>query len=194
MPFNLHQEQVKLERKPFRIKSLLFFWRSRNYFGGTVYTIAMMTETLKTIFNRDLKRLQNEIELYENEAAIWEIQGQITNSTGNLCLHLVGNLNTYIGKELGGTNYVRNRELEFSARNVPRKELIEKIEDIIEIINQTLDNLDSHQLQSEYPILVFDSKTSTEYLLIHLTTHLAYHLGQINYHRRLTKDNLTKST
>lgn len=40
-------------------------------------------------------------------------------------------------------------------------------------------------LQQEYPILVFESKTSTEFFLIHLSTHLAYHLGQINYHRRL---------
>ncbi len=40
-------------------------------------------------------------------------------------------------------------------------------------------------LEAEYPILVFDHKTSTEYLLVHLTGHLNYHLGQINYHRRL---------
>ena len=145
----------------------------------------MLTETLKSIFNRDLKRLQNEIELYKNESSIWKIHGEINNSAGNLCLHLVGNFNTYIGKELGGIDYIRNRDLEFSARNVPRQELIDKIENIIEIINQTLDNMDETLLQSEYPILVFDSKTSTEYLLIHLTTHLAYHLGQINYHRRL---------
>ena len=144
-----------------------------------------MIETLKTLFNRDLQRLRNEIELYENESDIWKIQGEINNSAGNLCLHLVGNLNTYIGKELGATDYIRNRELEFSAKNVPRQELIEKIENTIEIINQTLDNFDDNLLQSEYPILVFDSKTSTSYLLIHLTTHLAYHLGQINYHRRL---------
>lgn len=145
----------------------------------------MLIETLKILFNRDLMRLKNEIEQYNNEADIWKIEGQIKNSAGNLCLHLVGNLNTYIGKELGRTDYIRNRELEFSSRNVPRQELIKKVESTVEMINQTLDNFDEHLLETEYPILVFDNKTSIGYLLVHLATHLTYHLGQINYHRRL---------
>ena len=145
----------------------------------------MLIETLKILFNRDLKRVIKEIEEYNNEVDIWKIKGQINNSAGNICLHLVGNLKTYIGKELGKTNYIRNRELEFSSKNVPRQELIKKVENTIEIITQTLDNLNENILATEYPILVFDNKTSTEYLLIHLTTHLTYHLGQINYHRQL---------
>ncbi len=145
----------------------------------------MILDTLKILFNRDLKRLITEIEQYNIEADIWKINGHINNSAGNLCLHLVGNLNTYIGRELGKTGYLRNRELEFSSKDVPRQELIQKVENTIEIINQTLDNFDENLLETEYPILVFDQKTSTEYLLVHLTTHLTYHLGQINYHRRL---------
>lgn len=145
----------------------------------------MIIETLKILFNRDLKRLINEIEQYNIEADIWKVKGQINNSAGNLCLHLVGNLNTYIGRELGKTDYLRNRELEFSSKNIPRQELIQKVKNTIEILNQVLDNFDENLLEAEYPILVFDKKTSTEYLLIHLTTHLTYHLGQINYHRRL---------
>jgi len=145
----------------------------------------MLVEILKILFNRDLKRVINEIEQYNNEADIWKIKGQINNSAGNICLHLVGNLKTYIGKELGETNYIRNRELEFSSKNVPRQELIKRVENTIEIITQTLDNLNEDILANEYPILVLENKTSTEYLLVHLTTHLTYHLGQINYHRRL---------
>jgi uncharacterized damage-inducible protein DinB len=145
----------------------------------------MIIDTLKILFNRDLNRLINEIKQYKIESDIWKVTGQISNSAGNLCLHLVGNLNTYIGKELGGTDYIRNRELEFTLRNVSRDELIMKVENTIEIINQTFDNLDENLLEAEYPIVVFDNKTSTEYFLVHLTTHLTYHLGQINYHRRL---------
>ena len=145
----------------------------------------MLIETLKILFNRDLKRVIKEIEEYNNEVDIWKIKGQINNSAGNLCLHLVGNLKTYIGKELGKTNYIRNRELEFSSKNVPRQELIKRVENTIEIITQTLDNLNEDMLATEYPILVFENIISTEYLLVHLTTHLTYHLGQINYHRRL---------
>ena len=148
----------------------------------------MLLDTLKILFNRDLKRLIAEIELYKNESDIWIIKGQINNSAGNLCLHLVGNLNIYIGKVLGNTGYIRNRELEFSSKNIPKKELIKKVEDTIEVINQSLDNLNAELLETEFPILVFEDKTSTEFLLVHLTTHLTYHLGQINYHRRLIEN------
>ncbi|TWI77978.1 uncharacterized protein DUF1572 [Lacibacter cauensis] len=151
----------------------------------------MIIDTLKKLFNRDLNRLKTEIEQYKNEADIWKVTGQISNSAGNLCLHLVGNLNTYIGRELGKTGYVRNRPLEFSSKDVPRQELIRQVEHTIEMINQTLDSLDENILNTEYPDLVFEEKTSTAYLLVHLTTHLTYHLGQINYHRRLIESNRT---
>ena len=109
----------------------------------------------------------------------------IANSAGNLCLHLVGNLNTYIGATIGKTNYVRNREQEFSLKGIPKTELLRQIDDTIIVVNNSLDNLPQDDLTKEYPVLVFSEKTTTEYLLVHLTTHLAYHLGQINYHRRL---------
>lgn len=147
-----------------------------------------MIDTLKILFNRDLKRLISEIEQYQIESDIWKVKGQINNSAANLCLHLIGNLNTYIGKELGGTAYIRNREHEFTAKDVSRQELIQMVENTIEMINQILDTLDENRLQAEFPILVFDKKTSTEFLMIHLATHVTYHLGQINYHRRLLDD------
>ena len=145
----------------------------------------MQIEVLKTIFNRDLNKLKVEIELYKNENNLWKIEKGITNSAGNLCLHLIGNLNSYIGSELGKTNYIRNRPLEFSLKNVPKAELLHKINETILVVNKTLDTVTTEILQQEYPILVFESKTTTEFFLVHLTTHLAYHLGQINYHRRL---------
>ncbi|WP_121356939.1 DinB family protein [Flavisolibacter nicotianae] len=145
----------------------------------------MLIETLQLLFTRDLNRLRAEIVLYKNEENIWKREGSIANSAGNLCLHLVGNLNTYIGKEIGKTGYVRNRDLEFSLKNVPRAELLHKIDDTIRVVNAALHNLDESDLANEYPVLVFEEKTSTGYLLMHLATHLTYHLGQVNYHRRL---------
>ena len=145
----------------------------------------MLTQTLKSLFTRDLKRLKVEIESYRNEANLWLVEPDIANSAGNLCLHLIGNLKTYIGATLGSSNYVRNRPLEFSAKNIPQKELITKIEETIIIVEQTLDEINQETIEAEYPLLVFDEKTSTEFFLFHLTTHLSYHLGQINYHRRL---------
>ena len=145
----------------------------------------MLIETLQALFKRDLNKLRSEIELYKKEENIWKIEGNIANSAGNLCLHLVGNLNAFIGKELGRTDYVRNRELEFSLKDVPRKELLSKIDDTILVVDQSLEGLDENTLANEFPVLVFDKKTSTEYMLLHLVTHLSYHLGQVNYHRRL---------
>jgi uncharacterized damage-inducible protein DinB len=145
----------------------------------------MLIETLKMLFERDLKKLKLEIELYQNEEQLWATKNGISNSAGNLCLHLIGNLNCYIGATLGKTNYIRNRPLEFSLKAIPISELLAQIDETIVVVNQSLSNITEQELQSEYPILVFETKTSVTYLLVHLTTHLAYHLGQINYHRRL---------
>lgn len=140
---------------------------------------------LKEIFNRDLNKLKTEISLYQHEPALWITEANIANTAGNLCLHLVGNLNTYIGAQLGNSGYVRHRDLEFSLKDVPRAELLQKIADTITVVDKTLNGLSEEKLAEEYPIVVFDGKTTTAYMLIHLATHLGYHLGQINYHRRL---------
>ena len=144
-----------------------------------------MIDHLKTVFTRDLKRLHAEIGMYKNETMIWHIEKGIANSAGNLCLHLVGNLNHFIGSQLGSTGYIRHRELEFSQKNIPREDLIKKIEKTIAMIDEALGKLDEEDLKKEYPIEVLDKRTSTGFFLIHLASHLGYHLGQINYHRRL---------
>ena len=144
-----------------------------------------MIEAFRQLFVRDLKKLKIEIESYKSEQNIWKVDGQIANTAGNLCLHLVGNLNTYIGKELGGTGYVRNRDLEFSQKDVPQKELIQKVEQTIEVVDQSLAKLNDDILQKEYPLLVYETKSTTGFMLGSLLAHLGYHLGQINYHRRL---------
>ena len=145
----------------------------------------MLLPELQSLFQRDLNRLKQEIEQYKNEQTIWRIDRDIKNSAGNLTLHLIGNLNHFIGAQLGNTRYVRNRDLEFSLKDVPRSELISTIDETATMIEKVLGHLPDAVLKEEYPVLVFDKKTSTQYLLVHLATHLTYHLGQVNYHRRL---------
>jgi len=145
----------------------------------------MLIETIRSLFNRDLNKLKIEIESYQNESQIWAIDKNISNSAGNLCLHLIGNINTYIGAELGKTGYIRDRPLEFSLKNVPKSELITKIEDTILVVNNALDSLNESDLEVIYPQIVFEKEMTTGFFLVHLSTHLGYHLGQINYHRRL---------
>ncbi|HRG08197.1 MAG TPA: DUF1572 family protein, partial [Cyclobacteriaceae bacterium] len=79
----------------------------------------------------------------------------------------------------------RDREAEFALKNIPRTELIQKIEATIKMVQQILPDLDEKTLSAEYPLLVLKEKTTTEYFLVHLAVHLGYHLGQVNYHRRL---------
>lgn len=145
----------------------------------------MLVDLLKTLFDRDLQRLCQEIEAYQDEHALWRTAPGINNSAGNLCLHLLGNLNTHIGAVLGHSGYIRHRDLEFSAKDVPRAELLAGIDATRRVVAATLTAVFEEQLAADYPLLVFDAPTSLAYLLVHLTTHLTYHLGQINYHRRL---------
>lgn len=144
-----------------------------------------MVESIKSLFTRDLNKLKTEIESYQNEEIIWKIDKNILNSAGNLTLHLVGNICHFVGAILGNTGYVRNRELEFSLKDIPRQELILQIEKTIEVVNSSLEKLSEENLKKEYPLEPLGYTMTTEYFLIHLIGHLEYHLGQINYHRRL---------
>lgn len=144
-----------------------------------------MIDVLRALFDRDLARLRQEIVAYRDEQSLWITEGTVANSAGNLYLHLVGNLQTYVGGVLGQTGYVRDREAEFALKHVPRVELLAQVDSTVVVVHATLDTLSEADLQKEFPQLVFAQPTSTGFLLTHLTTHLAYHLGQINYHRRL---------
>ncbi|MBU2494161.1 MAG: DinB family protein [Bacteroidetes bacterium] len=145
----------------------------------------MLRDSLIKIFERDLNRLKTEIQSYKNENKLWIVEESINNSAGNLCLHLLGNLNHFIGAVLGNTGYVRVRENEFATKDIPINALIEKIDELVKIINETVSGLNEKDFDKIYPINVFNNEMTTEFFMIHLTTHLNYHLGQINYHRRL---------
>ena len=141
--------------------------------------------SINTLIERDLNKLEEEINLYPTEESIWLIAGEIKNSGGNLCLHLCGNLQHFIGAILGKTGYTRNRENEFSAKHIPKTELLAEINRTKEAVKSTLQQVDPATLLHEYPVTVFKYTMNTMHFLIHLTAHLEYHLGQLNYHRRL---------
>ena len=144
-----------------------------------------MKEILIKLFLRDLEKLKTEITSYNNEANMWEITDGIKNSGGNLCLHLLGNLQHFIGAVLGNSGYERKRDLEFSRKDVPLKKIINELEHTAMIVEKTLRSLSDNKMDEIYPIQKWESEVKTGFLLIHLSTHLNYHLGQINYHRRL---------
>jgi len=147
----------------------------------------MLLETLIQLFERDLNKLINEINLYKEEENIWLVKNGISNPGGNLCLHLLGNLNFFIGTTLGNTGYSRDRDAEFSSKNIPREQLISSVQQTIPVVCGTIGKLTETDMAKEFPLEINAKKTSTAHILVHLLSHLSYHLGQINYHRRIVE-------
>ena len=140
---------------------------------------------INVFFERDLDKLVQEINSFKNEEDIWKIKTGISNSAGNLTTHLLGNLNHFIGKTLGKTDYVRNRDEEFSIKNLSREKLVADIRSLQQVIKNTLPKLSSEDLKKEFPIQIRNEVYSTENMLTYLLAHLNYHLGQVNYLRRM---------
>ena len=148
----------------------------------------MIIESLKELFNRDLIKLKTEIELYNDEKTLWATENSINNSGGNLCLHLIGNLKTYIGNGLADNGYKRNRNFEFTGKFVSREQLYQEIDETIVIVDKGLSTLKEEQLSEKFPLIIWEEKTEMAFTLIHLHSHLNYHVGQINYHRRILEN------
>lgn len=146
---------------------------------------AIMTTALAGVIARDLRALRREVEAYADERDLWRVVPGITNSGGTLALHLVGNLQHFIGAVLGGTGYVRDRAAEFSRRDVPRGELLRQIDETLAVVERTLGALGDDALARPFPQPVGGAAVTTGAFLLHLATHLTYHLGQIDYQRRM---------
>jgi hypothetical protein len=145
----------------------------------------MLSQILTELYERDLNKLREEIELYSDEADLWKVGGDIINPAGNLCLHLTGNLKHFFGAVLGGSGYVRDRDAEFSRKNVAKSELLAGIDEAKSVVLATLEKLTDEDYSKTYPFEVFGKPMTTGFFLTHLESHLNWHLGHINYHRRL---------
>lgn len=144
--------------------------------------------TLGELFARDLDKAIEELKAYTKEEQLWMVKGEIANSGGNLLLHICGNLRHFIGSVLGDSGYLRRREDEFGLKDVKRSEIISELKTTKKMIKEVLSTLESDKLEETFPINVFGNEMTTEFFLMHLYGHLNYHLGQINYHRRLVAD------
>jgi hypothetical protein len=113
----------------------------------------------------------------------------VTNSAGNLALHVAGGLQYLVGAVLGGTGYVRNREAEFGRRSGTRSELVAELDKTASVVRDVLSRLSENQLAGELPEPVMGLKFKTDVFLLHLCVHAGFHLGQAGYLRRaLTGD------
>ena len=146
----------------------------------------MLSSELAALFARDLKRLIQELTAFPDTASVWTIAPGVTNAAGTLALHLAGNLREYIGRQLGGIEYARDRPLEFSTRGMEQQELVARIEAVRAMVPRVIDALSEQQLAAIYPEQVLGAPITTRQFLIHLIGHLNYHLGQIDYLRRMS--------
>lgn len=140
---------------------------------------------IQTVLTRDLRNFAAELDLFEREEQIWALLPGVNNPAGTLALHVAGNLQHFVGAVLGGTGYVRNRPLEFSARGVTREALKAELHRALEVVETVLPRLDDERLASEFPEPFDGGHLPTGLLLLRLVSHLSLHLGQAGYLRRL---------
>lgn len=146
---------------------------------------SLIADTARSLLLRDLRALAREVDAYPNDDVLWRTAPGISNSGGTLVLHLVGNLQHFVGAVLGQSGFVRDREAEFATRDLTRAELRARIENAAGSVDAALRRLTPDQCGTEYPALVGGRRLETAEFLTHLVAHLAYHLGQIDYHRRM---------
>jgi hypothetical protein len=151
----------------------------------------MRPTELSRLLARELTSLRDELLAYPDERGIWALPKGLPNCGGNLSLHLTGNLRWFIGAQLGATGYVRDRDAEFARRDVPRVELIAQVETARDEVTRTLATMDPSALDAQYPLEVGGVRCTTGRFLLHLEAHFAYHLGQLDYHRRVVTGSAT---
>ena len=144
-------------------------------------------EDLAALFARDLSKMVEQIRAFPSEEALWATPPGITNSAGTLALHMDGNLREYVGRQLGGVSYTRDRPSEFSARGVARDELIARLSELCELVPSIVAGLSDAQIEANYPDVVFGAPMQTRWFLLHLYGHLNWHRGQLDYVRRIVE-------
>ncbi len=153
----------------------------------------MLLEDLQAIYLREIETLQRELDLYPDDASVWKELPGLPNSTGNLILHVAGSLQHFFGATLGKTGYVRDRDAEFAKRGVSRSDLNKELEAAKAGVSTGFANLTEARLSQTFPVQFTDTEFSTQLTLLQFQSHLAYHLGQIDYHRRVVTGNSTSA-
>ena len=151
----------------------------------------MTGPAIAAVISRELRTIERELNAYQNDEQVWSLPAGLPNSGGTLALHAAGNLRHFIGTVLGGGSYVRDRDAEFSRRGVPRAELIDGLQQAEKTVRDTLASIDPARFSEPYPIPVANRRVNTGEFLAHLATHLAYHAGQLDFHRRVVTGDAT---
>jgi hypothetical protein len=147
--------------------------------------VVLLTRSVAAILDRDLRALARAVEAYADERDLWRLPAGVANSGGTLALHLAGNVQHFLGARLGGTGYVRDRTAEFADRDVPREEILRRIGAARAAVASAASAVSDDGLAADFPEVLAGMRIATGEYLVHLVSHFAYHLGQLDYHRRM---------
>jgi hypothetical protein len=151
------------------------------------------TGDIETMLLRELEGFEREVSLYPDDESLWKTMPGVTNSAGNLAMHVAGNLQHYVGTVLGGTGYVRNRDAEFSRRSGTRAEVVTELRKAASVVRDVLPKISEEKISGDFPEAVMGMKFRTSPFLIHLCAHAGFHLGQAGYLRRALTGNAASS-
>ena len=146
-------------------------------------------DSLRLMLTRDLRSLDRQVAAYPDDDSLWKTVPGISNSAGNLALHIAGNLRHFLGETLGGTGYVRDRAAEFESKGLSRDDVRQEVQSALGDVELTIERISDDQLSADFPLPILDRSVRTADFLMHLAAHLTYHLGQIDYHRRILTEN-----
>jgi uncharacterized damage-inducible protein DinB len=147
-----------------------------------------LTGLVKTALIGKLEELAREVHDLAgglSDQELWARPLEPGNSVGHLVLHLAGNLNHFVGAQLGGSGYVRDREREFTeTQTPPRDVLLAELDGAVTTFRRVVAGLSAEQLAAPHP----EARFGVVYqALLHLLAHFALHRGQMTYIARLVK-------
>jgi hypothetical protein len=152
-----------------------------------------LLENLEMLYLREVATLGRELDLYSDDRSVWRELPGLPNPAGTLFLHLSGSLQYFFGAVLGKSGYVRDRAAEFSKRDVPRSEIKRELARARQGVKAGFANLTEEHLGQVFPVQYADAEVSTQLTLLQFLSHLTYHLGQIDYHRRVATGDSTSA-
>jgi len=147
---------------------------------------ALVAETRRRLFEEGIPRIEKCLDLLTEEE-IWYKPNANSNSVGNIILHLCGNVRQWLGAGLGKLPKVRQRDEEFSTKGgFNKKEILEKLKELQEMSENILDKISPEDLLAIHEVQVYQETGLS--ILVHVSEHFSYHVGQITYYVKAKKD------
>ncbi|MGK0365309.1 MAG: putative damage-inducible protein DinB [Saprospiraceae bacterium] len=147
---------------------------------------ALVAETRRRLFEESIPRIEKCMDLL-TEDEIWYKPNANSNSVGNIVLHLCGNVRQWIGTGLGKLPTVRQRDEEFSTKGgLTKKEILEKLKQLQKMSEDVLSKVTPKDLLAVHNVQVYQETGLS--ILVHVTEHFSYHVGQITFFVKAKKD------